>query len=220
MKYPKIDSIYKRYRKNLHNADGIPYDKKYNDFIDGEYSTCEFEALKDAIWIWKEKFDGTNIRLYIDRPDEDTVTMKVAGRTNNAEIPRNLLKWINQWFESKKDKLMEMFNTDIILYGEGVGEKIQSGGLYGHQHFKLFDVFIDNWWLKEYAVKDIGASLEFDTPLHWSGTIDEAISLVKTHPKSEYGDFVLEGYVGTPMCGLKDRNGKRIITKIKVKDFR
>lgn len=37
--------------------------------------------------------------------------------------------------------------------------------------------------------------------------------------KSQWGDFIAEGIVARPMTELKNRNGSRIITKIKHKDF-
>ena len=49
--------------------------------------------------------------------------------------------------------------------------------------------------------------------------IQEAIDKVRTLPKSAFGDFVIEGYVGQPLVRLQDAKGDRIVTKIKVVDF-
>jgi hypothetical protein len=37
---------------------------------------------------------------------------------------------------------------------------------------------------------------------------------------STWGDFNAEGIVARPICELKSRNGERIITKLKHRDFR
>jgi len=47
----------------------------------------------------------------------------------------------------------------------------------------------------------------------------KAIELIKAKPESAFGDFTIEGFIGKPTCNLQSRNGDRIITKLKVKDF-
>ena len=54
--YTKINTLYKRY---------ISGNKK-GCIIIGDYSTPEFEYLKDARWLCFEKIDGTNIGIYWD----------------------------------------------------------------------------------------------------------------------------------------------------------
>jgi len=43
--------------------------------------------------------------------------------------------------------------------------------------------------------------------------------MIKKGVKSQWGDFLAEGLVLKPKIELKDRAGKRIVTKIKHKDF-
>jgi hypothetical protein len=45
------------------------------------------------------------------------------------------------------------------------------------------------------------------------------IDQTRTGFKSQWGDFIAEGIVARPVVELKSRNGDRIITKIKYKDF-
>jgi hypothetical protein len=51
------------------------------------------------------------------------------------------------------------------------------------------------------------------------GTIEEAVEFVKTKPMSTIGTAPMEGLVGRPKMELRDRAGKRVIVKIKVKDI-
>ena len=51
------------------------------------------------------------------------------------------------------------------------------------------------------------------------GTLNELIDFVKTKPKSTIGTANMEGVVARPIIELKDRRGRRVITKIKVVDF-
>ncbi len=91
---------------------------------------------------------------------------------------------------------------------------------FGEQHFKLFDIYIDSFWLKKDIVTTIGKRFNLDTPKYWIGSIQDAIDKVKTNPISSFGAFTIEGYVGQPIIRLANAMGNRIITKIKVKDFK
>ena len=86
--------------------------------------------------------------------------------------------------------------------------------------FILFDVKIGNWWLKREDVEDIGNKLQIHTvPIRGEGSIKDAIEFVKGSCNSAWGDFQAEGLVLKPEIDLFARNGKRIITKLKCKDF-
>lgn len=52
------------------------------------------------------------------------------------------------------------------------------------------------------------------------GTLQDAIDYVKTCPKSKLGDVEMEGVVGRPLFDLYNEFGERIITKVKVNDFK
>lgn len=225
MEYPKIQGLYKRYmyldRK----------DPNYGKFIIGQYSKPEFEYLKDNEWIWTEKIDGTNIRICCyTNPLIQEIEFK--GKTERSDMPSHLLARLQELFT--KDKIFSIFELgeekpDVYLYGEGYGYKIQSGCKYfgGKKEvdFILFDIRIGNWWLKREDVEKIANQFGIRVvPIIGRGTIDEAIELVK-YPqwhnfKSRFGEFIPEGLVLKPKVELRDRAGRRIITKIKVQDFR
>jgi len=217
--YHKVHGLYKRYREG---------DQK-GKFIIGQYSLPEFELLKDINWVWTEKVDGTNIRVqYITNPLCQDIIFK--GKTDRAEMPKHLLEYLQKTFTL--EKLENLFGTseekpDICLYGEGYGYKIQSGGKYfinpNNVGFILFDIKIGNMWLKREDIEEIADKLPIHVvPKVGKGTIDEAINYIKSKPKSHFGyqNFVMEGIVIKPEYELLDRRGYRILTKIKVKDFK
>lgn len=209
MKYQKINSIYKR-------------EHDTGKFIKDEYSIPEFELLKDIKWEFTEKVDGTNIRVYWQPQEEQAI--RIAGRTDNSQIPTFLYDRLNQLFTYEK---MKCLGTDIenymCLYGEGYGAKIQGGG--GNYKsdgvdFVLFDVKIGNWWLKREDVENIGMQLGVEVvPIVGQGTLADGEWLVKKGFNSRWGDFTAEGIIAKPIIELKARNGERIITKIKHRDY-
>jgi ATP-dependent RNA circularization protein (DNA/RNA ligase family) len=214
MEYHKINSIYKRDM----SKPGAP-------FIVGEWSEPAFEYLQNNQWEFTEKIDGTNIRVMFDGND-----ISFGGKTDNAQIPAHLAKKLEDIFLPRKTIFKEIFNkkdekTNVILYGEGFGFKIQgkigTDYLMNDADFVLFDVKIGDWWLERKNVYDIADKLGIKVcPVVGYGTIEEAIKLVKKGFKSAFGTAEAEGLVLRPTCELKDRSGRRIITKIKVRDFR
>jgi len=209
--YHKIHSIYKR-----------DSNTKFKTFLTGQYSIPEFEYLKDNEWVWTEKVDGTNIRvIYNGNDNEITPQMEVTfkGKTDKAELPKHLLEKLKILFPQSKF----LGKTSMTLYGEGYGYKIQKGDKYiGNQQvdFVLFDIKVGNWWLKREDVEKIAKELNIAiVPIIGKGTLQEAIEYTKKGFKSQWGDFIAEGLVLRPAVELKARNGERIITKIKYKDF-
>lgn len=218
--YHKIHGLYKRYREG----------EKKGKFIIGQYSLPEFELLRDIQWVWTEKVNGTNIRILFW--EGDTSILKYAGKTDKAELPSHLLNYLENTFTI--EKLESIFKSspeqgllNVCLYGEGYGYKIQGGGKHflnpNDVGFVLFDIKIGNIWLKREDVEKIAEQLHINiVPKIGKGTIDEAIEYIKSAPKSYFGfkNFVMEGLVIRPEYELLDRRGHRVITKIKVKDFK
>ena len=201
--YPKIQSIFKR-------------DERTHKFLVDQWSLPEFEYLKDNLWVFTEKVDGTNIRVMWSTT-EGKVTF--GGKTDNAQIPGFLLNRLQDLFPAEKF----YGYSSMCLYGEGYGAKIQKGGgnyISNGVDFVLFDVWIDGWWLRREAVEDISLKLGIDTvPVVGRGPIQKAINLVLGGLLSRWGDFQVEGLVLRPEVDLMTRTGQRIITKLKYKDF-
>jgi len=224
--YHKIDSVFKRDERGK--------------FIIGDFSRPEFEYLKDNPWLWTEKIDGTNIRVMWgpDGQGSLAIIQSFGGKTDNAQIPAKLLNWLRDNLTPTQGELRRIFNVDemaqfpqVCLYGEGYGAGIQSGGNYSpEQKFILFDVKIGDWWLTRDNVEDIGRKLGLDVvKMYEPRTLTSLLDGIQDSPLSTSRimdsafwdtDVEPEGYVGTPLIPLFARNGDRIITKVKYKDFR
>lgn len=206
VEYHKIQSVFKR-------------DEKTRKFLIGQYSKPEFEYLKDNVWIFTEKVDGTNIRV---NWFPELRYPSFGGRTENAQIPTFLYDKLNELFTNDKFKTLYP-ETPMTLYGEGYGAKIQkSGGNYISDgvDFILFDVMIESWWLKREDVEDIAKKLGIKTvPVISQGSLADAMVMIKDGLLSQWGSFYAEGLVLKPQVELKDRAGRRIITKMKRRDF-
>ena len=189
--------------------------------IEGQYRNETVRYLKDAIWEFTEKIDGTNISIVWDGHK-----VEFHGRTERAQIPSHLVNKLNEMFggETNEEMFEQLFgDTPMILYGEGYGYKIQNGGAYRDDvSFILFDVYqpTKDIWLKREAVESVAKQLDIEVvPMIMRGTIDDAVRLVKAKPMSTIGTAPMEGVVGRPIVELKDRLGKRVIVKVKVRDF-
>lgn len=211
--YHKIKTIFKRDPKNMRFV------------FEGEWSEPEFEFLQNNQWVWTEKVDGTNVRVFWQPQEEQAV--RFGGKTDNAQMPIFLLDKLNELFTYQKffDAGFGLTTDDYVtLYGEGYGAKIQKGG--GNYRsdgvdFVLFDVKVGKWWLKREDVENIAVKLGIKVvPIIGEGTLLEAVDVVKKGLQSQWGDFESEGLVLRPKVELSTRAGHRIITKLKSRDFR
>lgn len=209
--YHKIETVFNR------DTEGT---KK---LIDGDFRNETVKMLQNINWIWTEKVDGTNIRIHWDGHK-----VEFGGRTERAQIPVDLVNFLNAKFNNPEtEELFEQkfCDSDVIMFGEGYGRKIQGvGSLYRPDDvsFILFDVCIGDVWLKRDSVEDIAKAFGIDVvPIVGIGTIRQAIDFVKCHPKSILSEKApMEGVVVRPECELFDRMGHRLIVKIKVNDFK
>lgn len=214
MEYQKINTLFKRDVKNI---------------IIPSYYTCEeFVYLKDCLWECTEKIDGTNIRIYVKLLENGKYNIVIKGRTDRANIPPTLLTKLESiFFNIEWSTVFPNLTTEdtVCLYGEGYGTKIQNGGRYisNDTNFILFDVKYNDWWLNRKGCEDIAKKCDIGiVPLIGYLTIPQAIEIVKkgfVSKISEDRTLIAEGLVLKTPCGLKFRNGERIITKIKHKDF-
>ena len=207
IEYNKIETLYER------DMEGS------KQLMEGKFRNPTVEFLKDNIWQFTEKVDGTNIRIHWDGHK-----VNYGGRTEAASIPAHLMNKLVEMFGS--DEAEQIFEqkfgeTEVILFGEGYGPKIQSGGSYRKDvSFILFDVLISGNYQPRSSVEDIAKAFGIDVvPIIFEGTIQEGVDFVKTNPKSTIGTADMEGLVGRPKVEMRDRCGKRVIVKIKVKDF-
>jgi hypothetical protein len=243
--YQKINTIFMRDAKNVI----MPYEP---------FVKPEFEYLRGLKWRGEEKVDGTSMRIEVTKTpiwDGGTVggtlngvefKVRIAGKTDNAQIPKNLLKHmqekypnekvytalglkefipVEEWEDHKWNSYEDIPNI-YTIYGEGYGEGIQSGGWYikGGNEFIVFDVKVNNLYLKTEARDDIATKLGAPiVPLKGYFTLDEAIDYVRKGFRSEVAENpeakMAEGLVLRTDLGLCDRMGERLIVKIKYEDF-
>lgn len=209
-KYHKIQTVYNR-----------DPDDNFKTVIPGDWSLPEFDILKKINWIWTEKIDGTNIRVMWDGS-----SVSFAGKTDNSQIPPRLLKKLQEIFTEDLMNSKFFGSGDICLYGEGYGAKIQKGGgnyIPDGVDFILFDIKVGNWWLKREDVISIADSMDIMVvPEIERGPLSVAIDLVERGFLSTVSKMerVAEGLVMRPPVELFDRGGRRIICKIKHKDFK
>jgi hypothetical protein len=211
--YHKIDSVFKR--------DPATNNKS---FIEGDWANEAFSYLADNTWVFTEKVDGTNIRVMIAHCSESGPgSVTFGGKTDAAQIPATLVTQLQNRFHNGDAlmRLSEAFPDGACLYGEGYGAKIQKGGNYRpDQDFVLFDVKVGDWWLERHNVEDVAAKLGLDVvPIIGVGSLHDMIAMTRRGFPSSWGNFTAEGVVARPQVELKTRNGQRIITKVKHKDF-
>lgn len=244
--YQKINTIFMRDAKNVI----MPYDP---------FTEPEFEYLRGLKWRGEEKVDGTNMRIEVtkaevwDDPMEPSklegveFTVRIAGKTDNAQIPKNLLKHMQEKYPDekvlaalglKKFIPVDEWETEhnwleydqipniYTIYGEGYGAGIQSGGWYikDGNEFIVFDVKVNDIYLKTDARDDIANKLGAPiVPLIGYFTLDEAIDFVRKGFHSVVAENpeakMAEGLVLRTDLGLRNRMGKRLIVKVKYEDF-
>ena len=111
----------------------------------------------------------------------------------------------------------------MVLFGEGYGQKIQKAGklyLPDAHNFILFDVNIDGWWVSHESVDSIATELGIQAvPVVFMGVLTQAIGMVRGGFASILGTGQAEGLVLLPAVSIHGRQGNRIITKVKTKDY-
>lgn len=206
--YHKIETVFER-------------DEKTKKLIIGKFRNPTIEYLKDNVWTFTEKVDGTNIRVLWDGHE-----VTFGGRTDKASIPAHLINRLIELFGGETNAQMfeqKFGETPVELFGEGYGVKIQNGGLYRDDvDFILFDVLIgDNYQPRE-SVEDIAKYFGCDVvPIILEGTIQDGVDYVLNNRKSlvAKNGAEIEGLVGRTKIETMDRTGHRNIIKIKYRDF-
>ena len=206
-KYEKIETLFAR------DMEGT---KKLQR---GVFRDPTVEYLQFAEWDWTEKIDGTNIRVYWD-----VHTVTFGGRTDNAQIPADLVTKLNELFggETNAQIFEQAFgDKEVILFGEGYGRKIQKVGsayIADGVDFILFDVLIGgNYQPREWVEKTAEMFGIKVVPIVGHGNLWNAVAYVCGYPLSVIanGRCAMEGIVCRPTVELRDRCGNRVIVKIK-----
>lgn len=207
--YEKIETLYER------STEGS------KQLMIGRWRNPTVEMLKDVQWEWTEKVDGTNIRVQWDGH-----SVSFGGRTERASIPAPLVNRLNELFGGEESAQMfeQLFGgRQVILYGEGYGNKIQAVGknyIADGVDFILFDLLVGENYQPRASVESCAKAFGIRTvPVVGIGTLQEAEEYVRSKPHSTLGDLDMEGVVCRPVQELRDRCGNRVIVKIKARDF-
>lgn len=209
--YPKIENLFTR-------------DEKTGKLIIGKFRRFDVESLFDASYPMEitEKIDGMNTRVIWDGKQ-----VRFAGRTDKAVLPKPLLAELGDKF--MPEKMRACFGAKhVVVYGEGCGRKIQEpmGRAYSDlgQFFVMFDVLVEGVWLERDNMHAIAgkfccpsAPLLSPACLCLHDALRRVPRLLSRLALPGYVNA--EGVVCKPAGGLCDRQGKRIIVKIKRKDL-
>jgi ATP-dependent RNA circularization protein (DNA/RNA ligase family) len=206
MEYPKIETLFER-------------DEKTHKVFPDRLRNPVYGIFK--LWQFTEKIDGTNIRIFWQDGK-----IRIGGRTDNAQIPADFVQHLYEILDVEKLRIT-FPDTSAIIYGEGYGAGIQKGGAYSKtKRFIVFDVLIgDKWWMNWENTVGIAEKLGLKTvPFIGEMSLEDGIAMVRNGFFSplalENGEqYQAEGLVGRTVEPLFDKHGKRIIIKIKTKDF-
>jgi hypothetical protein len=204
MIYPKIDEIYKR-------------DEKGN-FINGVFSRPEIEYLKDNLWNATEYIDGINIRIIWDKKN---ITFR--GKKDADDIPKNLLNMLHDRFTFKVfDK--ELHGVDTIFFCESVGKGIKESEKYlspsSEIDIFLLDTTIVGLWGDDSILEKISQIFNIKIrPIVGVNTLNNILRDLPNIKSKIKNDQIVDGVVCKPIFDLSDRIYRRIMCKIKIKDF-
>lgn len=224
--YPKIETLYDR------------DEKRY--VIVGKLRRPEFAIIKR--YSVTEKLHGRNTRISLINDGLDGI-VDFGGKTDEAEMPPELLEYLRKTFTLEKMKVAfwlpnKPIPKQVTIYGEAYGPGMVPGsGLYRKDiSFRLFDCLIDIFWLGRNNLEDVSRKLGIKcVPL--LGIIDflptnineiEYLLEMNRHnlvATEEGGSESVrsEGIVAKSEPMLFYREGeklKRVMWKLKIKDFK
>lgn len=238
IEYPKIETLFNRDPKTFKVIEGEFRFKEFEMIKSWEVTEkvdgTNIRVIYNSAWKDKERVDFA--RRYLE----------FMGRTARAQIPAHLEEYLKETFTVEDfDNIFDELDIHegVILFGEGYGEKIQKGGRYRKGvSFRLFDVWVSDsdhpmggWWLEQGNIKDVANRLGINyVPSLGIMSTEAIVKLVKQTklkikmniPRSivastEKGDDVtLEGLVARSNPLLFTRRGKRLMWKLKVRDFK
>lgn len=203
--YMKIQNVFK-------------FDEKYRKII---ALNEPYEMLKNIEWYGTEKVDGTNTRICWDGH-----RISILGHTDKSQLPNHLVDYLSKLFLTPEMEYVfeQIFeDKEVVIYGEGYGNKIQADGekYTSDVGFIVFDININDFWLLRENVENICERLNlYIVPIVFRGTLDEAKKFVLNHPASTLSnEHEMEGLVLRPKVQLYDVKGHLITCKLKYRDI-
>jgi len=197
--------------------------------IPSEYSEPEFENVN--YWQVTEKIDGRNMRIIFEHPMYPLVNVpvvRIGGRTERSRNPSNLVSYMESFFTQARMSLTFPDAKEVILFGEGIGTKIQGKNhpYSDKPNFILFDVWVDGNWQTQERVREIAwiFCVRHAPVIFNHVTKEDIINYLLDKPNSLLGrhnhkDFVMEGIIARSDPLMLFRNGKVLKFKLKINDM-
>jgi len=237
-KYPKIYTIFKRDENNR---------KLVTPLINDQLEIKGLNLIRDIIV--EEKVDGTNACLLLGYDEKDIgFYWRYFSRNNEIrEIDimyiRDTLdkvvdfKLLEEWYLKNFVQIPKKDNNDtyfpeIRIFGEVYGDKIQKTNYLpkGERDFVVFDIKINQSWLSIKVRNEICRNLNLKIVpkiciLDRFPSFEECYNLLAVkYPKSIVAEkngleMYLEGFILRPKINLYVAPNRRILGKIKRKDF-
>ena len=176
----------------------------------------ELYYLRNDDWTFKRKLDGENIRIKWDGNE-----VAWNGKTDKFVCNSEFTDYMNSTF--LEEIFEEKFGREktVLLFLERMGNKVQTNELkLDNVEAILYDVKIGDTWLEEESIKEIANYFGIHTCYDFMPDPNHHGRLIEIIEECSEGRFKdWEGVVAQPRVGLKDRRGKRLIVKIKNKDY-
>ena len=183
---------------------------------DEAYRSPLLAYLAESLWVYSRKLDGENIRIQWD--GEQTLW---NGNSNAFQCGAEFTEYMNNTF--LEEIFEEKFGREkiVTLFGEKMGPKTQGNELgLEKDEVVLYDVNINGTWLSGENVAEIakyfGLRTVYDcAPTQLKGT--NLRELIKLCAEGHFKGW--EGIVAHPLVEIRDQAGRRVIVKIKNKDY-
>jgi hypothetical protein len=184
-------------------------------------------------WIKMEKIDGTNIRIILNKQDENKDREIFIGTRNLIlnEEDKNSKYYIDCLKDVNLNKLKEYFKDikpTIVIYGEGYGKGINKGGGYTQdKNYRIFDIKIGSAYQDFEYVKKVCVDNQLNiVPVISYDCVEVnyeecVLSLNKFENTliNEGEGKLPEGIIYKFEPVILNKYGERLIFKVKRKDF-
>lgn len=248
MNYPKIDTLFDRDEKTF-KVDVTKFRRpEFEQITEWEASEkADGANIKVAYEVFYECYIG-QMGLGTMTEAKGREVNFYGRKEGTSDIPKHLLKYLKETFTLEKfEAAFPKITGDetVYVYGEGYGEKIQKAGKHYTESgvkFRVFDVYIEDfeakmggWWLESENIKDVAKKLGVETvPILGMMTTDEIVakftpemikarsleSIIQMCDNPDHKQVInMEGIIARSKPLLFNRQGERVLWKLKVKDF-
>lgn len=195
--------------------------RKRKLIVPAKYQTEAYRSpllayLAESPWTFSRKVDGENIRIQWD--GEQALW---NGKSNAFQCSAEFTEYMNNTF--LEEIFEEKFGRDkvVTLFGEKMGPKTQGNELgLEKDEVILYDVNVNGTWLLSVDVMEIAKYFNLRTVYDFMPILLKGGNLRELIERCANGEFKdWEGIVAIPQVEMRDQSNKRIIVKIKNKDY-